>query len=333
MAKLSEDELLAALRKVLAEEAPGVVVPVGDDAAVVEPGRHHMVLTADMLVEGIHFDLDATSAHDLGYKALVVNVSDLAAMGGAPRFALVSLGLQQGVDPAWVMDLYGGLREAAGEYGMTVIGGDLSRSTERIVAVTAIGAVAKGKAVTRSGARRGDVLVVTGELGAAAAGLLLSQRPSHDVRASLGSDAGKNALRALLRPHARVGEGETLAQAGATAMIDLSDGLSIDLHRLCSESDVGARLRLTDVPLADGLEGLAEALGTDAQALAVGGGEDYELLATMPGEVVEPTRQRLLDRFGTTLTEIGEIVGSGVTALGSDGVEEPLERSGWDHFA
>ncbi|HEX9891023.1 MAG TPA: thiamine-phosphate kinase [Actinomycetota bacterium] len=333
MSPLTEDELLSALRKVVSEEAPGVVIPVGDDAAVVDPGRAHMVLTADMLVEAVHFDLDTTSAHDLGYKAIAVNVSDLAAMGAGPRFALISLGLERDVDPAWVMDLYGGMREAAGEYGLAVVGGDLSRAAERIIGVTAIGAVAKGKAVTRSGARPGDVLVVTGDLGGAAAGLALSRKPPHDVRASLGSDDGKEAVRRLLRPHARVGEGETLAQAGASAMIDLSDGLAIDLHRLCQESAVGARLRLADVPLAPGLERLAQVLGTDAWSLAVGGGDDYELLATMPREVVEPTRQKLMDRFGTALTEIGDVTTAGVTALDPDGVERPLERAGWDHFA
>jgi thiamine-monophosphate kinase len=333
MPRLTEDELLAALRKVVSEDAPGVVIPVGDDAAVVDPGRHHMVLTADLLVEGVHFDLDSTSAHDLGYKAVAVNVSDLAAMGAGPRYALVSLGLQPEVDPAWVMDLYGGMREAAGEYGLALVGGDLSRSTERIIGVTAIGAVAKGKAVTRAGARPGDALVVTGDLGGAAAGLLLSRRPPHDVRGSLGSGDGKEALRRLLRPVARVGEGETLAQAGATAMIDLSDGLGIDLHRLCAESDVGARLRLADVPTASGLEVLAEALGTDARSLVVGGGEDYELLATMPPEVVEPTAHKLIERFGTPLTVIGEITTEGMLAVGPDDVEEPLERMGWDHFA
>ncbi|HVM12045.1 MAG TPA: thiamine-phosphate kinase [Actinomycetota bacterium] len=332
MSQLSEDELLRAIRKVVAEDAPGVVIPVGDDAAVVDPGRALSVLTADLLIEGVHFDLDATSAHDLGYKAVAVNVSDLAAMGAAPRFALVSLGLQPDVDAAWVMDLYGGMREAAGEYGLALVGGDLSRAKERVIGVTAVGAVAKGKAVTRSGARPGDAIVVTGALGAAAAGLLLAKRAPHDVRGPLGTDEGKEAVRALLRPHARVGEGETLAQAGATAMIDLSDGLAIDLHRLCEESGTGARVRLADVPLATGLEGLAAALEAEAWPLALGGGEDYELLATLSPEVVEPTRQKLRDRFGTPLTRIGEITDADVVAVGPDGLEQPLERAGWEHF-
>ncbi|HYH28617.1 MAG TPA: thiamine-phosphate kinase [Actinomycetota bacterium] len=332
MPAASEDDLIDAVRKVLSDEAPGVIVPVGDDAAVVEPGRHHVVLSTDMLVEGVHFTLDTISAQDLGHKALTVNVSDLAAMGAAPRYALIALGLPSVAEGAWVMELYGGLREAAGDLGMTIVGGDMSRSEQHVISVAVVGAVAKGRAVTRSGARPGDALVVTGTLGAAAAGLALAKSPPQDVRDELTTDAGREVVRAHLRPAARIGEGETLAHAGASAMIDLSDGLAIDLHRVCAESQVGARIRVADLPIAAAAREVADALRLDPVRLALGGGEDYELLAAIPHEVVEPTRHKLAERYGSSLTEIGEITESGVV-IEDDGKERPLERTGWDHFA
>lgn len=329
----TEDELVRAIRKVLSGEAPGVLVSVGDDAAVVEPGNHELVLTSDMLVEGVHFDVRAVSAHDLGHKSITVSVSDIAAMGGSPRYGLVSLALPRAAETSWVMELYGGVREAADEYGLAVVGGDTSRADRYVVSVSAVGTVGRGKAVTRSGARPGDQLVVTGALGAASGGLRLATEPPHEVRGALGSQWGRELVRAYLRPVARVGEGETLGQLGATAMIDLSDGLGLDLARLCGESRVGASLRLADVPVASGLEELGRLLGIDPLDQALHGGEDYELLACLPPQAVEPARERLRDRFGTPLTAVGEITDDDLVAVRADGTREPLEPKGWDHFA
>ncbi|MDQ3991213.1 MAG: thiamine-phosphate kinase [Actinomycetota bacterium] len=330
----TEDELIAAIRKVIAGDDPGVAVGVGDDAAVVDPGRNHTVLTADVLVEGVHFDLETMAPHDLGYKALVVNLSDVAAMGGSPRYALVSLVLPPAVEPPWVMELYGGIREAADEHGTTVVGGDLSRGERVVVAVALAGSVGKDRAVVRSGARPGDVLAVTGTLGGAAGGLRLSQAPPHGVRGPLASDWGRALVAAYLRPAARVGEGETLAHAGATAMMDLSDGLALDLSRMCAESGVGARVRLHDVPVAPGLEPLAGELGIEPVDLALHGGEDYELLVALPQEIVASVTEKIDERFGTRLTTIGEMVEDpGIVVVAADGTERPLPPRGWDHFA
>lgn len=330
---LTEDELVRAIRKVLSGEAPGVLVSVGDDAAVVEPGEHQLVLTSDMLVEGVHFDLMSVSAHDLGHKSITASASDIAAMGGSPRYGLVSLALPATVEAPWVMELYGGIREAADEYGMAVVGGDTTRGEQHVVSVAAVGTVARGKAVTRSGARPGDHLVVTGTLGAAAGGLRLAGEPPHEVRVALGSDWGRELVQAYLRPVARVGEGETLAQSGATAMIDISDGLALDLSRMCAESDVGATLRLADVPVPQALEELSRVLGIDPLEQALHGGEDYELLACLPPDAVAPAQEQIRDRFGTTLTPIGEVTDDGLVAVRFDGTEAPLEPRGWDHFA
>ncbi|HEY3211507.1 MAG TPA: thiamine-phosphate kinase [Actinomycetota bacterium] len=334
MAGFSEDELIEVIRRLLAEDMPGVALGLGDDAALVEMGSHTAILTADMLVEGIHFERPTTSASDLGYKALAVNVSDVAAMGGSPRYALVSLGLPEDIEASWVVELYGGLRDAAREYAMAVVGGDTSRAERLVVSVAVTGEVARGAAVTRSGARPGERLVVTGALGASAGGLKLLQAPAHDVAQAVASDWGRSLVEAHLRPAARVGEGQTLAQSGATAMMDLSDGLAKDLGRLCDASGVAGALVLADVPVALSLKELSDVLpDVDPLKLALEGGEDYELLAALPPDAVAAVASKLADRFGAQLTDVGEVrEGHGLVAIEPDGTERPLEPRGWDHF-
>lgn len=334
MAGFSEDELIEVIRRLLAEDMPGVALGLGDDAALVEMGSHTAILTADMLVEGIHFERPTTSASDLGYKALAVNVSDVAAMGGSPRYALVSLGLPEDIEASWVVELYGGLRDAAREYAMAVVGGDTSRAERLVVSVAVTGEVARGAAVTRSGARPGERLVVTGALGASAGGLKLLQAPAHDVAQAVASDWGRSLVEAHLRPAARVGEGQTLAQSGATAMMDLSDGLAKDLGRLCDASGVAGALVLADVPVALSLKELSGVLpDVDPLKLALEGGEDYELLAALPPDAVAAVASKLADRFGAQLTDVGEVrEGHGLVAIEPDGTERPLEPRGWDHF-
>ena len=329
----SEDELVAAIRRVVSG-GPGVVVGIGDDAAVVETGRGALVLTSDVLVEGVHFSRDAVSARDLGYKAIVVSVSDIAAMAASPRYALVSLALPADVEERWVIELYGGMRTACDEYALSLVGGDLSRAVEVFVSVTVAGEVAPGRATRRRGARPGDRLVVTGSLGASAGGLALSvaRGPGPKVSAFLGTEWARDLLAVHHRPVARVGEAMTLASRGATAMMDVSDGLAKDLSRLCAESGVGARLYLARVPVSPSLAQLAEALGLDELELALSGGEDYELLAAMPAVAVEGARQELSEVFGVSLTEVGEITSEALVAVDAGGTERPLEPRGWDHF-
>src|SRR5438093_10384847 len=329
-----EDELLATLRRLLSDDAPGVRLGLGDDAALVDMGAHLGVLTADMLVEGVHFALATTSARDLGYKAVAVNVSDVAAMGGSPRYGLVSLGVPAAVDASWVVELYGGIRDAATEYAVSIVGGDTSRSDRVVLSVAVTGEVARGRAVTRAGARPADRIVVTGWLGGAAGGLALSRADPHVVAQAVGSGWGHELLGAHFRPAARVGEGQALAGGGATGMIDVSGGLTLDLWRLCRESGVGAAVRLADVPVHPALFELAGVLEVEPLELALSGGEDYELLATLPAPAVKDVASGLRDRFGTTLMEIGEIrAGEGLTAMDRDGNERPMEPKGWDHLA
>jgi thiamine-monophosphate kinase len=315
---LTEDDLLAAIRRVLSGAGPDVVVGVGDDAAVVRPGSGDLVLTTDALVEDTHFALATTTARDLGAKAIAVNVSDVAAMAASPRYALCALTLTDEVDAAWAMELFGGMREACEGYACTLVGGNLARGREVTVTVTITGEVAPGRAVTRAGAQAGDRVVVTGELGSAAAGRRIKRsRRSWD-------DEDLEAIHRADRPVARVGEAQILARHGATAMIDVSDGLALDLSRLCAESGVSARVRIQDLP------GGPRAHPEEVLA----GGEDYELVATLPADGgVEVARSAIDVAYGVPLTEIGEILeGSGVVAVDPDGEERPLAPTGWDHF-
>jgi thiamine-monophosphate kinase len=316
---VSEQELLVAIRRVLSGAGPDVVVGVGDDAAVVAPGSGQLVLTTDALVEGSHFSRSTASARDIGYKAVAVNVSDIAAMGASPRYALCALTLSEAVDGAWVMELFGGMREACDEFALTLVGGNLARGPEVTVAVTVTGEVAPGRAITRDGARPGDLIVVTGTLGASAAGLRLAAGrtpPTEEERAAIVRH---------LRPTPRIGEAGVLARSGATAMIDVSDGLALDLSRLCAASGLGARVRLADVPVGPAAS-LEEALG---------GGEDYELLAALAdGPAVAAASEELAEGFGVTLTDIGAFTATpGMVAVDAAGHEAPLLPTGWDHFA
>jgi thiamine-monophosphate kinase len=329
----SEDELVAAILRVLSGDAPGVRLGPGDDAALVDPARHLGILTVDMLVEGVDFERDV-SPRNLGYKALAVNVSDVAAMGGSPRYALVALGMPPELGPGWAVELAGGMREAADDHAVAIVGGDVSRSNEIVMSVTMTGEVPESGAVTRSGARPGDRVVVTGTLGAAAGGLRLQEAPRRSVSGAISTPWARELFAALERPVARVGEGRTLARAGATSMIDVSDGLAKDLSRLCAASGVQGVLVLESVPVAAALRELARVMPIDPVRVAVEGGEDFELLATIPADAEKQVIVELEERFGTALTDIGEIrEGSGLVAVRADRSERPMEPMGWDHFA
>jgi thiamine-monophosphate kinase len=317
---LSEDELIAAIGRVLSGSGPEVLLGPGDDAAVVRPGSGELVLTTDAMVDGVHFLTDQTTPRDIGYKAIAVTVSDIAAMAASPRFALCALTLTDAVDAAWVVEVTGGMRECCDEFALSLVGGNLSRGQELSIVVSMTGEVGPGRAVRRSGARPGDRIVVTGSLGGAAAGLRVAAQRSW-------TDDERDALRRSMRPVPRVGEAAILAASGATSMMDVSDGLALDLTRLCGASEVGARIEVARLPVHPAAD-VAEALG---------GGEDYELLATLPGhDAVEAARTDLREGFGVSLSEIGDIIEAeeeaALVIVDEDGTERPLRAEGWDHF-
>jgi thiamine-monophosphate kinase len=300
---MGEFELLDRIRARLPQPGPRVLLGSGDDAAITVPGGATATST-DALVDGVHFRREWSSPAQIGAKALAVALSDLAAMGAEPGEAYVVLGIPPDLDEGGCLELLDGIGRVAVETSTTLAGGDVTRAPVLTLAMTVVGhAPAAEDLVTRSGARAGDALVVTGELGAAAAGLLLLEA-DRDL-------PGTPLVGRQLEPRPRLAAGRALAKAGATAMIDLSDGLGGDAGHIAAASGVGLRIETAALPLAPGVAELAVAAGHDPLVLATSGGEDYELLASLPEERLVDAA-RAVDECGG-LTRIGEVVaGEGV---------------------
>lgn len=265
-----------------------------------------------MLVEGVDFTREAMSLEDVGWRAMAANLSDLAAMGARPVLATVALGFPETTGAEEILGVYRGLAECAAHYRLAIVGGDLSRANALTISITVVGEVRASNAKTRAGGRPGDVLAVTGALGAARAGLL-------------GERAAQQAFR---RPEPRVAEGRFLAASrNVHAMMDISDGLSTDLNRLAAASGCGAVVE--HVAVSDAARALTQARGEDAERFALAGGEDFELLTAIGARAFAHLASRYAAHFGRELVRVGVlraepgVVWNGVT----------LERSGWDHFA
>jgi len=302
-----------------------VMLGIGDDAAVVRPspGRD-WVLSTDSFVEGVHFLARLHPPQAVGYKALARAVSDLAAMGAAPRYFLLTLSLPPGRTGSWLDKFARGMARAARRFGMRLIGGDVSRHSQVVAALTVIGEARPGFALTRSGARPGDALYVTGRLGAAQSGLELLL--SKGARAISGQRASYS-LKRHLYPDPRLALAAWLAAKRlASSAMDLSDGLSTDLARLSAAGKVGAVVHSAALPLGpDNLEQAA------ALHRALHGGEDYELLFTVPPRLAP----RVPPSFrGVPITRIGEITSQRkISLLDAAGRAKPLHPRGWDHFS
>jgi thiamine-monophosphate kinase len=297
----SEFDLIAAIKERLPAPGEGVRLGSGDDASVVEVTGTTAV-SVDAVVDGVHFTLETFGATAVGRKALAAGLSDLAAMGATPGEAYVVVGAPSELADEQLLGLADGLAEVAAREGVSVAGGDLVASPVLIVSVTAVGREPEvGGLVTRGGAKPGDLLAVTGELGGAAAALALLQG-SGDA-ASLSPERRAALLARQLDPRPRLREGVALAAAGASSMIDVSDGLGADAGHLAAASGCRLEIELERVPIADGV---AEVAGSDGAAieLAAGGGEDYELLVTLPPDRVEAARDAVAEA-GSPLTEIG----------------------------
>lgn len=331
MTRLGEFELIARFVETVeaarAERSSSwgtrVRVASGDDAAVTVPGGA-TATSVDAMIEGVHFRRATAPLPSVGRKALAAALSDLAAMGAEPGEAYVQLGIPDDLDPAACEELARGLAAAAADHEVAVVGGDVSRAPVLTLAMTVVGhAASPDDLVLRGGARPGDVLAVTGELGGAAAGLMLVERPE----LSEGLDPGvADRLRARqLEPQPRLAAGRALASAGATAMIDLSDGLGGDAGHLAAASGVRLEIELGRLPVQEGVAAVGAASGAGAHALATERGEDYELLAAIPpdrlGEATEAVAAT-----GLPLTRIGEArPGAGVSLREPDGSErEPV---------
>jgi thiamine-monophosphate kinase len=321
-----EFDLIELIRQRTAQPRDDVRLGIGDDAAVVAvPAGQELAVAIDTLVEGVHFPR-GTAAADIGWKALAVNLSDLAAMGASPAWALLSLTLPQ-ADRDFVEGFVEGFAQLAQPHRLALVGGDTTRGPLAI-SVAVHGFVPPGKALTRAGARIGDAVLVTGTLGDAAAGLQVLQQ-------SARHDDGQNGLREFLigrlnRPTPRLAAGIALRDQ-AHACVDISDGLLADLGHICAASGVGAEIDAALLPRSSALLGLYD--DSTALQFALSGGDDYELCFCVPANRLAQV-QADLARLGGGATRIGRIVaGEGVRVRGHDGTWLDATSSGWEHFA
>ncbi len=326
-----ETGLIERLRATYAGAAgSGLALAAGDDAAVLDiPTGLQLVVTTDLLIEGVHFRRDWSDAYSIGWKAAAVNLSDTAAMGADPTFTFVSLALPPDETVEGIERLYDGLCDCLGRYGAKLAGGDTNRTSGSLsLNITQLGTVPAGSALKRSGAKTGDVLLVTGTLGNSNAGLLLLERQ--------GASKAEKLCRVLVqshrRPQPRIVAGRALRETGLVhACMDISDGLAADLPKLCAASGVGAQVDVSHLPVSGDLAAMASELARPAWELALSGGEDYELLIAVAPADVEAACAAVA-ATGTALTLIGEITRTGLRFIGPDGADLPAATGGWDHF-
>ncbi len=327
-----ESEIIARLRK-RAGVNDEVLLGIGDDAAVIKTaGGRDLIACCDLMVEGVHFRTEWTPPRLLGRKALAVNLSDIAAMGGVPKFAMMSIALPHWCSSEFVDELFEGIFELADATGVAIIGGDTSSSRDSLfIDISLIGECEGGKAVTRRGANIGDRIYVSGSIGASALGLSLLEDGFRLNDSQDRSDARRQAVLKHLSPNPQLKLGRALGEAGlATAMIDISDGLSTDLWHILDESGVGAVIHASAIPIAECVRSIAlEASGIDPLRLALDGGEEYELLFTVRPENHE---QVMALAETLTITVIGGIVAEKQTHLERNGTIESFQPLGYQHL-
>ncbi len=337
----SEDRLVSRLGAIYRARRRDILLGIGDDAAVLQGGGP-LAIATDALVAGVDFLPDADPRR-LGMKALAVNLSDLAAVGATPLYALLTLGLCEKTTLEWFESFQEGFKTVAAEHGVAVVGGDLSRSPTVFASVTVLGRPPVPGFLTRSGGRPGDELWISGTLGAAAAGLQLLlagyrlvgeegvRGPGGRTLVSPNAAEIRRLIRHQLSPRPMVELGTTLAEKGlATAAIDLSDGLARDLHRLCRASGAGAVIARESLPLDSAITELSRRLALEPLATALFGGEDYGLLFAVP-QKTSSALTRLAGRFA--LRRIGVLTSATSVLLSSGGRSEPIPDAGFDHFS
>jgi thiamine-monophosphate kinase len=330
-----EFDLIRKLRQRYRTNSHSVHRGIGDDAAVIALGRQRLqLLTTDLLAEGIHFDLSTATFPDIGFRAATANLSDIAAMGGTPEYLLVSIAIPRSGTGRQVSQLYGGIMAACRPHKVRLIGGDTSASASGwFINITLVGSSAARHVLLRSGARAGDDLYVTGTLGDSLAGLKLLQASRRGSgKQSLTPRHRGFLIRRHLRPTARIIEGRWLS-AQATSAIDISDGLSGDLRHICEESRVGAEITLSALPISPACHSYAKSTNQNPVTLALAGGEDYELLFTVPA------RQRARFERATAaqdlhVTWIGTITParSGLHMIMQNGRRHGLPSTSYEHF-
>jgi len=326
VSELGEFGLIDLLAKMVDEQMAHprpLILGIGDDAAAWHGDTSTQLATVDSFIQGIHFSLDITPWKELGWKALAINLSDIAAMGGVPRYALVSLAVPDDTEVDDVTDLYQGMIELGQQFGVAIVGGNTCSSPIVAINITVFGSArSQDELLTRSGAKVGDKVAVTGYLGAATAGWEMLTKGLQ-----IDPEATAFLKRAFLHPYPRIAEGQLLVDQGVKTAIDISDGLISDLNQICKVSQVSARIEVNRVPI----QPTVKANFSDrALELALSGGEDYELLFTASAEVIDKIRTKA----PCPITVIGEIVGKAgkITLVDSNGNPFNLSKKGWEHF-
>ncbi len=305
---------------------------IGDDAAAIRVSADKYLLVAvDMLVQDRHFVLDKIKPDQLGYKSLAVNLSDIAAMGGTPTHAVISIGWPEKTELKYAEKVYHGLEEVANHFGVNIIGGDTVKSMQLVIDVTVLGEMTE-KPVCRSGAKPGDYIAITGRVGASAAGLAILQ--NEESKNNFSPYMRNDLLKAHLCPYPRVNEAVKLVQAGIpSAMIDISDGVSSEINHICAQSKAGALVYAKSLPIDVHTRKAADFLRKEYLPWALYGGEDYELIFTFSPEL-KGAAQEVLAETGSALHVVGEILPpeKGINLSLEDRIV-PLGEKGYDHFS
>lgn len=361
--QIGELKLLEQVRKRFSSNDSNILVGIGDDAAVIAPQKEKILVTTDMMNEGIHFDLNLMSPFQLGFKLVSVNVSDIMAMGGRPRYLFLNIAMKKDSDEEIFWKIYEGIADAINIYGVNLVGGDLcAAENDMVLSATIIGT--GDKVITRSGASPGDRIYVTGTVGDSSCGLEILKRlspesrdrvKSYEFRVSKTShhcypycyppflnllsskviswSTAEPLLKRHLMPIAR---DSSAFMPHATSMIDISDGLLIDLCRICDESNVGAKVYLDKIPILDEMKKAAEIMELNPIHLATSGGEDYELLFTVPPTFPIPSLLKDIPALYQTgeikITCIGEIIEKDRIVVDKYGREFSMKAEGYQHF-
>ncbi len=329
LSDIGEFGVISSIRSDLKDFQKEVIVGIGDDTAAIEvSGEKLLLFTSDTLVEDIHFKWDYASPFQVGWKALAVNISDIAAVGGKPTHCLVSLALPADTDRIVVREVYRGLKKAASRYRVAIVGGDTVRAPSFIITVSLLGEVKREDIVLRSRAKPGDLIYVTGQLGSSGAGLACLKASNWKIKPKIRQFL----IKRHLMPSPRLDEGQKIASSQiATSMIDLSDGLASDLHRLAEESKVGAILWEDELPIALAAKQLAKVMGKFLLEWVLYGGEDYELLFT-----VAPSKRKEVEQtLGFPHALIGEVVDrdQGIYLKDRKGNRTKVKDGGYNHFS
>jgi thiamine-monophosphate kinase len=326
--QLGEFGLIDRLEKMIAEAginkaSPNLILGIGDDAAAWKCKEQIQLATVDTMVEGVHFTRETITWPELGWKALAINLSDIAAMGGNPDYALVALALPEDTDAEDVTALYKGMIEIAKEFRVAIVGGNISGAPQVSITITVLGSSPDNKILKRSTAKAGDSIAVTGYAGSAAAGREMLMKGL-----KLKAAAMKYLREAFLRPAPRILEGRLLVKRGITAAIDTSDGLLADLRHICEASGVSAKVNIARVPVNQAVKAH---FGDKALGMALGGGEDYELLFTGSAAAINKVKKETK----CPVTIIGEITGGKpgkIDLLDVEGNPVKTPKTGWTHF-